>query len=59
MVMKNIKFYIGIIFLAIAAVILLYVEDVRALYSGGFFTVLGSWLIISDRRKSRSERSDE
>jgi hypothetical protein len=59
MVMENIKFYIGIIFLAIAAVIFLYVEDMRAVYSGGFFTVLGSWLIISSRRKARSKKSDE
>ena len=59
MVMKHIKYYLGLLFLAIAAVILLLVEDMRADYSGGFFTALGIWLIISDRRKSRSERSDE
>jgi len=53
--MKNIKFYIGLIFLAIAAVILLFVEDMRGFYSGGFFTLLGSWLIINSRRKSKSK----
>ena len=57
--MKNIKFYIGLIFLAIAIVIFLFVEDLRAVYSGGFFTALGSWLVISSRRKSKSESSDE
>ena len=54
MVMKNIKFYIGLVFLAIAIVIFLFVEDLRAVYSGGFFTALGSWLVISSRRKSKS-----
>ena len=59
MVMKNIKFYIGMIFLAIAAVIILYVDDMRAFYSGGFFALLGIYLIISDRRESRSKSSND
>lgn len=59
MVMKNIKFYIGLIFLAIAAVTFIFTEGLWVFYSGGFFTVPGIWLIISDRRKFKSERSDE
>ena len=57
--MWKIQFAAAILFLCAAAVILIFVNDARAIYSGGFFTVLGIWLIIQSRRKRKAETPDE
>jgi L-asparagine transporter-like permease len=57
--MWRVQFVLALIFLIMAAVILALVNDSRAIYSGGFFTVLGIWLFIKSRRKRKAESADE
>jgi hypothetical protein len=57
--MWKVQFITALVFLGLAAVILIFVNDLRAVYSGGFFTILGAWLLIQSRRKRKAESSDE
>ena len=57
--MKNIKLVSGIIFFLLGIIITMYVKDMRAVYSGGFFIILGIFLMLQSRRKSGPGTSDE
>ena len=57
--MEKLQFIIGIVFLVLGIVISLFVNDLRAFYSGGFFIILGVWVIIRTIRKSKSKSADE
>jgi hypothetical protein len=58
-VMKNVKLISGIVLLILGIIITMYVKDTRAVYSGGFFIVLGIFLMLQSRRESGAGTSDE
>lgn len=57
--MMNVKLVLGIIFFILGIIITVYVKDSRAVYSGGFFIILGIFLMLQSRRKSETGTPDE
>jgi hypothetical protein len=57
--MKNVQLITGVVFLLLGIVIFVLVSDMRAIYSGGFFIILGIYLIIKSRGDSNKEEADE
>jgi hypothetical protein len=55
----NVKLVSGFLFLLLGIIITIFVKDMRAVYSGGFFIVLGIFLMLQSRRNSVSGTPDE
>lgn len=47
--MSKTQLVIGVICLALAAVIFVFAEGARRIYSGGFFTVVGAVVLLNAR----------
>jgi putative Ca2+/H+ antiporter (TMEM165/GDT1 family) len=48
----------GILFLALAVLIFVFADGLRRWYSGGFFLIIGVWMLLQARRSGSADKSE-